>query len=155
MKLIRTALAAALLAGTGFAAPALAQQAQAPRNYELGPVVEIRTMKVEPGQLNNYMALLNGVWRKQQEERKKAGEVLDYGVYQPMAGSEAEGNLQLVVVYKNAAAMDTSLDILDKRLTALAGGPEAQARGVVERNKLRTFVGTSLLRELRFTQPPQ
>lgn len=153
MKHLRTAFAAAMLIGAGLAAPAIAQQA--PRNFELGPVVEIRHIKVEPGQLNNYMALLNTVWRKQQEERKKLGEVLSYGVYQPVVGNEADGNLQLVVVYKNAAVMDTSLDVLDKRLAALAGGPEAQARGVAERNKVRTFVGTSLLRELRFTQPPQ
>ena len=89
------------------------------------------------------------------EARKKAGDVLDYGIYQPMAGNDADGNLQLVVVYKNAAVMDTSLDALDKLLTATIGGPEAQAKAIVERNKVRTPIGVSLLRELRFTQPPQ
>jgi len=152
MRMFAPALAALAAAAT-VTAPAVAQQA--PRVYDLGPVVEIRTIKVEPGQLQNYMALLNGVWRKQLEERKKAGEVLEYGVYEPISGKDADGNLQLVVVYKNAAVMDTSLDVLDKRLAALAGGPEAQARGLAERNKLRTFIGSQVWRELRFTQPPQ
>lgn len=139
------ATAVALLA---VATPAVAQQA--PRVYDQGPVVVVSYVKVEPGQLQNYMANLNSVWRRQQEEGKKRGEVLFYGVYQVVSPRPGEPDLQLVIGYKNAAVMDTSLDELDRRTAAMMGSLDAAQKATIDRGKLRTIVGGTMLRELVF-----
>jgi hypothetical protein len=124
--------------------------AQAPRVYDLGPVVAVTHVKVQPGQMNAYMASLNSVWRKGLEDRKRRGEVLSFGVYQNMAPGVGAPDLMLVVTYKNAAVMDTSLDELDRRNIALQGSLEAAGQATQSRVSLRTVMGNDLLRELRF-----
>src|SRR5579872_5051671 len=92
------------LLGLVIAATPVGSNAQdAPRVYDLGPVTEVSTVRVEPGQLREYMAYLNGVWRRGMEEDKRRGEVLNYTIYEPMDGHDADGNLLLVVTYRNAA----------------------------------------------------
>ena len=137
------------LATAGLAAvPANAQQA--PRVYDNGPVVVISYVKVEPGQMQNYMANLNNVWRRQQEEAKKRGDVVFYGVYQTVSPRPGEPDLQLVIGYKNSAVFDTSLDELDRQTVALIGSTDVAQRATIERGKLRTIMGGTMLRELVF-----
>jgi hypothetical protein len=144
MKLLRMALGAAIaLSATG-------AFAQDKRVYDLGPVVAVSHVKVEPGQLDAYMSNLNNVWRKSLEEGKRRGEVLDYGVYSNMAPGVGDPDLMLVITYKNAAVMDTSLDELDRRTAALQGSVSAAQQASVARGKLRTIMGSQLLRELKF-----
>jgi len=143
MKLLKLALGAAI------ALSATAATAQ-DRVYDLGPVVAVSHMKVEPGQLNAYMSNLNNLWRKSMEDGKRRGEVLDYGVYQNMAPGAGDADLMLVVTYKNAAVMDTSLDELDRRTTTMQGSVSAAQQATVARGKLRTVMGSQLLRELKF-----
>lgn len=144
MKLVSLALCAAV------ALSATAATAQDQRVYDLGPVVAVSHMKVEPGQLNAYMSNLNSLWRKSLEDGKRRGEILDYGVYQNMAPGPNDANLLLVVTYKNAAVMDTSLDELDRRTTAMQGSIGAAQQATIARGKLRTVMGNQLLRELKF-----
>jgi len=66
------------------AAPAGAGAQEVPRVYDLGPVTEVSTVRVEPGQLRDYMAYLNGNWRRGMEDAKRRGEVLNYSVMEPM-----------------------------------------------------------------------
>ncbi len=144
MKLLKLVLGAAI------ALSATAATAQDQRVYDLGPVVAVSHMKVEPGQLNAYMSNLNNLWRKSMEDGKRRGEVLDYGVYQNMAPGAGDADLMLVVTYKNAAVMDTSLDELDRRTTTMQGSIGAAQQATVARGKLRTVMGSQLLRELKF-----
>lgn len=139
------AATASLLATT---APALAQQA--PRVFDEGPVLVVSYVKVEPGQLRNYMANLNSVWRRQQEEGKKRGDVLYYGVYEVVTPRPGEPDLELVIAYKNAAVMDTPLDEQDRRTAAMMGSLDAAQKASIERGKMRTIVGGTMLRELVF-----
>jgi hypothetical protein len=144
MKMITLAIALALAAsGAGVSA-------QEQRIYDLGPVVDVSHVKVEPGQLNAYMSNLNNVWRRGMEDRKRRGEVLDYRVYQNMAPGVDEADLFLVVTYKNAAVMDTSLDEIDRRTVAMQGSIGAANQATIARGQLRTILGNDLLRELRF-----
>jgi hypothetical protein len=113
-------------------------------------VVAVTHVKVQPAQLNAYMASLNSVWRKGLDDRKRRGEVLSYGVFQNMAPGVGEPNMMLVVTYKNAAVMDTSLDELDRRNIALQGSLEAADKASENRERIRTVLGNDLLRELRF-----
>jgi hypothetical protein len=113
-------------------------------------VVAVSHVKVEPGQLSAYMSNLNSLWRKGLEDGKRRGEVLDYSVYENMAPGAGEADLLLVVTYKNAAVMDTSLDELDRRTAAMQGSVSAANEATVSRGKLRTILGSQLLRELKF-----
>ena len=128
--------------------PAAAQDA--PRAFDLGPVVQVTNVRVEPGQLRTYVNFLSGTWRASMEDAKRRGEVLSYGVYEPMDGREQDGNLELVVVYRNAAVMDTPLDELDRRTVAMQGSVTAADQGAAQRVRMRTILGTQLLRELTF-----
>jgi hypothetical protein len=67
-----------------------------------------------------------------------------------MAPGVGAPDLMLVVTYKNAAVMDTSLDELDRRNIALQGSLEAAGQATQSRVSLRTVMGNDLLRELRF-----
>ena len=142
MKL-QIALLAALLA-----TPAMAQDA--PRVYDMGPVVEVTHVKIEPGQFDAYMANLNSVWRRSMEDGKRRGEVLDYKVLSDMAPDAGQGDLVLMVTYKNAAVMDTSLDELDRRTAAMQGSVAAAQQASVARGKMRTILGSDLYREMTF-----
>lgn len=141
MRMLQTALLAALLA-----APAMAQDV--PRVYDLGPVVEVTHVKVEPGQFDAYLANLNNMWRRSMEDAKRRGEVLDYKILADMAPDAGEGDLMLMVTYKNAAVMDTSLDELDRRTAAMQGSVSAAQQAGVARGKLRTILGSDLYREM-------
>lgn len=142
----RIALLGLLLAAGS--APAWGQDA--PRVYDMGPVVEVTHVKTEPGQFDAYLANLNSLWRISLEDAKKRGEVLDYKLLSNMAPGQGEGDLVLVVVYKNAAVLDTPLDVLDQRTAALQGSVAAAQQATVQRGKLRTILGTELYRELTF-----
>ena len=144
-KLMALSVASIIL---GLSSPAAAQET--PRVYDLGPVVEVIQVKVEPGQLRAYMANLDGLWRRSMEDGKRRGEILDYGAYEVMDPRPGEGDLQLVVIYKNAAVLDLSLDEQDRRTAAMEGSVGAATQATVTRGKLRTIMGTQLLRELKF-----
>jgi hypothetical protein len=141
--LLKLALSAAIALST---TAATAQD----RTYNLGPVVAVSHMKVEPGQLNAYMSNLNNLRRKSLEDGKRRGEVLSYGVYQNMAPGANDADLMLVVTYKNAAVMDTSLNELDRRTTTMQGSLSAAQQATIARGKMRTVMGSQLLRELKF-----
>lgn len=143
---------AILLLGIVMAASANAQEP--PRVYDLGPMTEVSTVKVEPGQLRDYMAYLNGAWRRGMEDSKRRGEVLNYAIMEPMDGREAEGNLVLVVTYRNAALLDTPLDVLDQRAVALQGSISNAQAATISHAKMRTILGTRIYRELTFRGPP-
>lgn len=94
MKTLSLAIASAI------AFTAVGASAQDQRVYDLGPVVTVSHVKVEPGQLNAYMSNLNNLWRRNLEDGKRRGEVLDYGVHQNMAPGAGDADLMLVITYK-------------------------------------------------------
>lgn len=143
------------LLGFAIAATPVSSIAQdAPRTFDLGPVTEVSTVRVEPGQLRQYMAYLNGTWRQSLEDGKRRGDILSYTIYEPMDGKDADGNLLLAVTYKNAAVLDTPLDVLDQRTAALQGSVAAAESAGVARGHMRTILGTRIYRELSFRGPP-
>ncbi len=138
-----------VLAATALAATSVASLAQ-DRVYDLGPMMEVTHVKTEPGQFDAYIANLNSNWRRGMEDAKRRGEVLDYKVLSNMAQDPDEGDLILVVTYRNAAVFDTPLDELDRRTAALQGSVAAANQATIKRGKLRTILGSDLYRELPF-----
>ena len=146
---MKTSLIALVAAAVGFAGTAASAQ-DAPRVYDLGPVVAISHVKTEPGQFDAYLVNLNSVGRRSLEDGKKRGDVLDYKVLSNMAPGAGEGDIMLMITYKNAAVLDTSLDELDRRTAAMQGSVSAASQASVQRGKLRTILGAEMYRELPF-----
>ena len=146
---------AIVLLGFVIAATPVSSNAQdIPRVYDLGPITQVNTVRVEPGQLRDYMAYLNGAWRRGMEESKRRGDVLNYSIMEPMDGHDADGNLLLVVTFRNAAVLDTPLDVLDQRSIAMQGSIAAAQAATIAHGHMRTILGTRLYRELSFRGPP-
>ena len=97
----------ATVAGLMLLAPrmSLAQMAD-DRAYSEGVVVVVSHIRTEPGQFDNYLKYLSTTYKTLMDEYKKAGIILDYGVYETSPTSPSEPDLLLTVTYKNLGAMD-------------------------------------------------
>lgn len=129
------------------AAPAIAQE----KPYADGPVIVVNAIKIVDGQFENYMAYLNGTWRKVQEASKEAGLVTEYHVYSATAHNPNEADLYLVTTYPNMAAfdgIDEKMDPIMAQVTKLNYKQADEASG--KRTVMRTLLGQELLRELVF-----
>ena len=128
-------------------APAIAQE----KPYTDGSVVVVSAIKVMDGQFENYMAYLNGPWRKMQEASKEAGYVLDYRVYSAQARDPDDADLYLVTTYPNMAAfdgIDAKMDPIMAKVTTMNYKQSDEASG--KRTVMRTVLGSEMLRELVF-----
>lgn len=118
------------------------------RAYTEGPVVDVSYIRTEPGKFDEYMKFLSTTYKALMEEQKKAGVILDYGVLAATPRTLDDPDLILTITYKNMAALD-GLDaktdpLLKKLYSSLSKADEAS----VDRGKLRTQIGSDLLREL-------
>jgi len=122
---------------------------QEERPYTGGTVLEITSVKILPGGFDAYMSWLQKTWKAEQEEFKKAGLTVDYGVYVTNARNPNEADLYLTVVYKNWGALDglqDKTDPIDKKIF----GSLAQAnQGSVDREKIRQILGVQYVQELK------
>ena len=122
--------------------------AAADRPYTEGAVVNVSAIRTEPGQFEAYMAYLAGPYKQLMDEQKKAGIILDWSVYQTMPRDENDPDLYLLTVYKNMAALD-DLDAKSDPITEkIFGAMDKQSSATIERGKLRTLVGSELIRKL-------
>ena len=129
-----------------FAAPAFAQDSA----YTEGAVVQVSSIKVVDGQFENYLAYLQKNWKGVMEEAKKAGYVIDYGVYRNDAHNPQEPDLYLVVTYPNMATLDgmqAKMAPIMKKVTNLSIKEADEASG--KRVVMRELLGSELLRELK------
>src|ERR1700674_2370543 len=95
------ALAAAILSLS--AAGAIADDS---KSYTEGTVTNVTSVRTKPGMFDTYMKYLNTTYKPLMEDEKKAGIVLDYGIYRANPRSPHDPDLYLVLVYKNFAAFD-------------------------------------------------
>jgi hypothetical protein len=118
------------------------------RPYTEGPVSVVSSIRTEPGQFDNYMKYLSVTYKQLMEEAKKAGHVLDFAVYTTMPRSPEDPNLYLVVTYKNMAALDGLADRMDVIQQKVIGDQAAQDASMVARGKMRTQLGSEVIRQL-------
>ncbi|MBP9591762.1 MAG: hypothetical protein KBE42_06815 [Steroidobacteraceae bacterium] len=120
----------------------------ADRAYSEGPVVDVASVRTEPGMFDEYLKYLAGPYKQQMEELKKAGIILDYSVYSANPRGPHDPDLYLITVYKNFAALD-GLDARSDAITEkIFGDMAAQTDATVKRGKLRTLLGNEYIREL-------
>jgi hypothetical protein len=135
---------AAMLAAVGLAAPALAQES----SYKPGPVWEASRIEVLPGQSQNYMDWLATTWRKIQELGKAEGIVVDYHVLADNNPRAGEGNLVLIVVYKDYLTT-AQREAFGKKVNAmLAQNERSAATASAERGKMREQISSTEFQEL-------
>jgi L-rhamnose mutarotase len=121
----------------------------ADRAYTEGAVVEVGAVRTEPGMFEEYMKYLAGPYKQSMEEQKKAGVILDYSIYATVPRREGDPDLYLITVYKNMAALDDLNAKTDAISEKIFGSMDQQSAATVTRGKLRTLVGSELMRELK------
>jgi hypothetical protein len=137
------ALAALLALGTVVGAAYAAD-----RPYTEGPVLHVASVRTGPGMFDDYMKYLAGPYKQYMEEQKKAGIILDYGIYLATPKSPDEPDLYLTIVYKNMAALDGLNGKTDPITEKIYGATDQQTAATVQRGKLRTLLGDEYIRKL-------
>ena len=134
------ALAIICLPGTGIADEA--------RSYSEGPVTNVSFIKIEPGMFDAYMSYLATTYKSLMEEQKKAGIILDYRVYEAQAQDPGDAYLILTITYKNMAALDGLDDRIEPLQRKVWADRAVAAKASADRGKMRTQLGSELIREL-------
>jgi hypothetical protein len=119
----------------------------ADRPYTEGAVSEISSIRTEPGRFDDYLAWLAGPYKQMMEAQKSAGIIVDYVVYSTSPSSPHDPDLYLVTVYKNMAALDDLAAKSDPIMEKLQGSMAEQNKAYIERGKMRTVLGSQLIRE--------
>ena len=119
----------------------------ADRPYSEGTVQNVASIRTEPGMFDAYVAWLAGPWKQMMEAQKAAGLIVDYAVYSAVPASPQDADIYLVTVYKNMAALDDLDARSDPIMEKLQGSLAEQNKAYVERGKIRTVLGSQLIRE--------
>jgi hypothetical protein len=142
----------ALGALTGlFAFVALTSGVQAAdRPYTEGTVSVVSSIRTEPGQTENYMKYLATTYRQMMDEQKKTGLIVDWSVYTTRARTPDDPDLYLVTTYKDLAAMDGMQDKVESIQQKMFGDQDARDAATISRGKMRTLVGSEVIRKVEF-----
>ncbi len=135
------------LAGLMLSFLAVGVAGSADRPYSEGAVSEISSIRTEPGRFDDYLAWLAGPYKQMMEAQKSAGIIVDYAVYSTAPSSPHDPDLYLVTVYKNMAALDDLAAKSDPIMEKLQGSMAEQNKAYIERGKMRTVLGSQLIRE--------
>ena len=146
MRSIQRALGALGLLLSGLLLAGVATAADRP--YTEGAVMNVTSVRTEPGRFEEYMKYLAGPYKQVMEEQKKAGVILDYMVYRTMPRGPGDPDLYLIVVYKDMAALDGLNARTDPISEKLFGGMDQQSAAMIERGKMRTLIGVEQIRKL-------
>ena len=119
----------------------------AERPYSEGTVQNVASIRTEPGKFDDYVAWLAGPWKQMMEAQKAAGLIVDYAVYSTTPRSPQDADIYLITVYKNMAALDDLDAKSDPIMEKLQGSLAEQNKAYVERGKIRTVIGSELIRE--------
>ena len=119
----------------------------ADRPYSEGTVSAVSSIRTEPGMFDAYVAWLAGPWKQLMEAQKAAGIIVDYAVYSAAPRSPQDADLYLVTVYKNMAALDDLDARTDPISEKIEGNLATQNKAYIERGKMRTVLGSQLIRE--------
>lgn len=131
------------------AATAFAQQDNS-RNWDNGNIVSVTAVHVKPGMFNAYINDLNKVWRRFNEELKKDGTVVSYGILSNVSPRQGEPDLYLTVTYPNWATFDRGEEYWASIRDKVIGSADAMREAGMKREELRTIGSEMRLQEVRF-----
>ena len=119
------------------------------RPYAEGNVVDVSAIRTENGMFEDYMAWIAGPWKQFMDAQKAAGLIVSYNVYAATPRGPHDPDLYLVTVYKNMAALDDLTAKSDAMAEKIFGSMSKATSDTVARAKLRTVLGSELIRELK------
>jgi hypothetical protein len=132
----------ALIALTGVATAA-------DRPYAEGAVLNVASIRTEPGMFDSYMEFLATTYKQNMEAQKAAGIILDYSVYTAVPRGPGDPDIYLVTVYKNMAALDGLAEKTDPIMQKIFGDISQRNAAAIARGKMRTQLGSEQIRELK------
>ena len=119
------------------------------RPYSEGPVVVVTSVDVLDGQFETYMAFLRDTYKPIMEAQKKAGIILDYGVYDLSARRPEDPDLYLTLTYPNMASFDGLEERIEPLMTQITKQTRAQADDAsVKRGSMRKIMGSEMIRKV-------
>lgn len=121
----------------------------ADRPYTEGAVLNVASIRTEPGMFDAYMDFLATTYKQNMEAQKAAGIILDYSVYMAVPRGPDDPDIYLVTVYKNMAALDGLAEKTDPIMQKLFGDMSQRSAATIARGKLRTTMGSERIRELK------
>jgi hypothetical protein len=119
------------------------------RPYTEGGVIEVTSIRTKPGMFDAYMKWVATERKQEMEEFKKAGIITAYSVYTMPPRTPNDPDIILVVEYKNMGALDNLDDRTDAIDKKIFGSLDQANRGAIDREKMRTVLGTEYMRELK------
>lgn len=145
MKMIKTLYAgAALMVAATMAVPAAAQEWP----VKPGSVWVASRIDVLPGQWPAYMDYLATEWKKEMEWRKADGHVLSYRIFDTNHERMGEPDIILLIEYKDYFSVAMREDVIKRFNAAMGTNARQRAPGQVEREKIRTSMGSTEYQEL-------
>jgi hypothetical protein len=121
----------------------------ADRPYTEGSVLNVSSIRTEPGMFDAYMNFLATTYKQNMEAQKAAGIILDYDVYVAVPRGPDDPDIYLVTTYKNMAALDGLAEKTDPIMQKLFGDMAQRSAATISRGKMRTALGSEQIRELK------
>jgi len=137
----------------------LAGAASAQEHFTEGPVWECSGYRTKPDQGNNYLKYLRENSLPQQEERKKAGLILDWKIFFQTPTSPTDPDVVICTLHSSFARLDYNAgdDAKSKEISAKhfkTSDDQKQLDMIAKRLAMRDFMGTSLYREVKLKPMP-
>jgi hypothetical protein len=142
-RVLRCLILCGLLLGT------LAAWADEQRPYTEGPIISVTSVRTKYGMFDEYMKFVGGIYKRNMEEYKKAGLILDYSVYMAFPHNPSEPDVILTTTFKNWAAFDGLQDKMDPIDAKVYGSIDASNKGAVDREKVREILGSQVIQKLQ------
>jgi hypothetical protein len=140
--LLKLALAVALVL------PAALATAKESRPYTEGPVTQVSYVQVKPGMFDAYMKWIMTERKQLIDAEIKAGIITESKVYTAEAHNLNEADIILTETFPNMAALDGLTDRTDAIVETVFGSMQKSNDAVIDREKMRTVLGTQLIREM-------
>ena len=146
MKRVTLLFKALMFSGLLLAGTAACAQAS---SYVPGTVWNVSSIKIEPGQFENYMDFLAKTWKKSNEFGMKEGNVVSYHVLAVSNPREGEPDLFLVIETKDYLSTAQQLALQKKYEEFMAQDAHKMDTGSGERKVMRKLAGSMELQELK------
>ena len=121
----------------------------ADRPYTEGAVLNVSSIRTEPGMFDSYMSYLATTYKQTMDAQKAAGIILDYSVYTAVPRGPDDPDIYLVTTYKNMAALDDLTEKMDPIQQTAFGDLSQRSAATIARGKMRTALGSELIREIK------
>ncbi|MBI4503546.1 MAG: hypothetical protein HY700_20590 [Gemmatimonadetes bacterium] len=123
-------------------------QAQTYKYYSPGSVWAVQLVKIKYGQDQNYLAYLDGTFKKSQDAQVKAGIIKSYKVLRTFDDHDQSWNMMLMYEYPSLAAFEASRQREDSIQAQVFGSEAAVAEAAEDRLRMREPMGQRMMREL-------